>query len=1116
MIRVRGKAATLARALSFAALAIAAIPLHAQPPSKRLSDWLLEQPASPDAYPLGLSWRVPGEIAAQLALRRDLLQAIAASTEVDAQAAARLRDWLVALPVTGRVLVASADARWLQANPAHDPLIAPNDTVILPIRPRTVTVVTQSGERCSVPHRAGHEALAYAKACDPAHAGSADFAWIAQPDGRVQRFGVALWNAQEQAEPAPGAWIWAPSRKSGWREVVGEKLIRFLATQGPAPDPTPGAARAEPSLPQIPRARTTDGPRVTASDWGNAGLLQMPTARMRPAGDFSFTLSYTEPYTRGNVFVQPLDWLEAGFRYINVENRPYGDPSFASDQGYKDKGFDVKFRLWQESAYAPEVALGFRDFVGTGLFSGEYLVGSKRTGPFDWTLGVGWGYLAGRVDVRDPHTASQGQVGNFNFGAYFSGPAKLFGGVEYQTPWAPLSLKLEYDPNDFQHEPQANNQKFDSHWNFGLVYRLARWADLSVGLQRGNTLGASLALHTPLDQLWVPKVSDPPRVPVAAARPRQAGDWTKTAAEIRRQTGWTVTEFDVGRNELHVTLADARGEYVRERVDKAVAVLHRDAPPNVDRFVLSYVERGLTTAEHVIERDTWVAQHTQALPPHEKRATVIAQPPRGLGDAGPVYAAAAPRWDGGFGLDLDTSYGGPDAFVLYQLALLARGSLRLSADDRTWAQGAIKVGLVDNYDKFDYDAPSNLPRVRTDVRQYKTTSTVMMPNLQLTHVGRADENNFYSVYGGYLEEMYAGVGGEWLYRPFGSRIALGADVNAVQQRDYDQHFGLRDYQTVTGHGTLYWDTGWNGVQANISAGRYLAKDWGATLDVYREFKNGVRFGAFATKTNVSAEEFGEGSFDKGVYLRIPFDAMLTRSSTGVGNFVWRPLTRDGGAMLFRSVRLYGLTNPRDPRTLERGPAPRPNEELPPAERSERWQPPAEAPQPYTQVVAKAPAKAWRADPRFEQDLREALYRQGFRDIALGYDYTHRLDVTVSHEVLRPISLAVGRAARTALQLGPLEMREIRVSFVEGNAAVLRYDFADLYKLRRYYAGELAEADIEPTIAVEQLQRPRREANPIAELGNMQTLPAERSVGERLNDQPLFGRIKEDFAAAGQQ
>ena len=38
------------------------------------------------------------------------------------------------------------------------------------------------------------------------------------------------------------------------------------------------------------------------------------------------------------------------------------------------------------------VALGWRDFLGTGAFSGEYVVANKRTGNFDWSLGLGWGF----------------------------------------------------------------------------------------------------------------------------------------------------------------------------------------------------------------------------------------------------------------------------------------------------------------------------------------------------------------------------------------------------------------------------------------------------------------------------------------------------------------------------------------------------------------------------------------------------------------------------------------------------------------------------------------------------------------------------------------------------
>src|SRR5699024_2382458 len=173
--------------------------------------------------------------------------------------------------------------------------------------------------------------------------------------------------------------------------------------------------------------------------------------------------------------------------------------------------------------------------------------------------------------------------------------------------------------------------------------------------------------------------------------------------------------------------------------------------------------------------------------------------------------------------------------------------------------------------------------------------------------------NWYGMaYGGYLESMYAGAGGEILYRPANEAWTLGANINRVRKRAFSQHFGFRDYRETTGHVTAYVKTGIQDILAKVSAGRYLAGDWGGTLDLSRQFDNGVRMGVWATLTNVSSEDFGEGSFDKGFYISIPFDLMLPRSTTSRANLVWQPLIRDGGAMLNRRYDLYGLTSARDP------------------------------------------------------------------------------------------------------------------------------------------------------------------------------------------------------------
>jgi len=186
-------------------------------------------------------------------------------------------------------------------------------------------------------------------------------------------------------------------------------------------------------------------------------------------------------------------------------------------------------------------------------------------------------------------------------------------------------------------------------------------------------------------------------------------------------------------------------------------------------------------------------------------------------------------------------------------------------------------------------------------------------------------SQYASAYAGYLEPMFAGVGAEWMVRPFAGGTAFGIDVNRVQQRNFRQDFGFDEagsqtgYRVTTGHASLYWNTGVSDVVAKLSAGRYLAGDTGATIDLSRTFRNGLVLGAFLTRTNVSTARFGEGSFDKGLYLAIPFDAFLARSSNAVAGFTFRPLTRDGGAKLARAVELYDVTGPADGRTLNFGP-----------------------------------------------------------------------------------------------------------------------------------------------------------------------------------------------------
>jgi hypothetical protein len=66
----------------------------------------------------------------------------------------------------------------------------------------------------------------------------------------------------------------------------------------------------------------------------------------------------------------------------------------------------------------------------------------------------------------------------------------------------------------------------------------------------------------------------------------------------------------------------------------------------------------------------------------------------------------------------------------------------------------------------------------------------------------------------------------------------------------------------------------------------------------------VELGVFFTKTNVSAAQFGEGSFDKGFTITIPLDWVLPISTQSEISTVIRPVQRDGGQPLAGDATLY--------------------------------------------------------------------------------------------------------------------------------------------------------------------------------------------------------------------
>ena len=154
--------------------------------------------------------------------------------------------------------------------------------------------------------------------------------------------------------------------------------------------------------------------------------------------------------------------------------------------------------------------------------------------------------------------------------------------------------------------------------------------------------------------------------------------------------------------------------------------------------------------------------------------------------------------------------------------------------------------------------------------------------------------------GGILEDMFSGIGIEYLNFREDTNYSFGVELFKVKKRDYEWGFGHLDYENTTLTANFYYrNYGLIPFDLKLSAGEYLAGDTGSTIELSRSFANGVRYGVFATFTDVSKQQFGEGSFDKGLFFNIPIFGNAI-------SYTWRPLTKDPGAKLVRRNTLNDL------------------------------------------------------------------------------------------------------------------------------------------------------------------------------------------------------------------
>jgi hypothetical protein len=249
-------------------------------------------------------------------------------------------------------------------------------------------------------------------------------------------------------------------------------------------------------------------PRPSLNLYGMTGLIDMPSAEMQPDAQLSFTAGYFGGFLRNTIAAQILPWMEVGFRYSVLDDYLGG----SGDTTLYDRSLDLKLRMFEEGPAWPSLALGFQDFLGTGIYSGEYVTATKNIatedllgGDLKLTGGIGWGRFAGRSGFDNPlcqngnrfctRPAFSGEGGTVDFGQFFSGQDMgIFGGVEWQTPIEDVVFKLEYSDDPYTSERQSGSFDPKMGLNFGAEYHPFDGVELGAYYMYGSEVGVRLTL----------------------------------------------------------------------------------------------------------------------------------------------------------------------------------------------------------------------------------------------------------------------------------------------------------------------------------------------------------------------------------------------------------------------------------------------------------------------------------------------------------------------------------------------------------------------------------------------------------------------------------------------
>jgi len=648
---------------------------------------------------------------------------------------------------------------------------------------------------------------------------------------------------------------------------------------------------------------------------GQTGLINMPDGRIGEDGTWRIGLSQADPYRALWTSVSILPFLEVSGRYTQVINTTGFTGKYAESYGdYKDKAADVKVLFLAESDLLPAIAGGIQDIQGTGLFKSQYIAVSKKIGDFDLSLGYG----VERIDG-------------------------VFGGVRYRAPAIPgLALVAEWDAINYASDIRAEetgvyNRKHGA--SYGLEYQWG-WLGLQASYQQGN-VGINGYVTIPLgDKEFVPKFDEPEPYTRLTKRP-SLDEWKSDQRHLARlvdalhRQDFKSVGVHIDGKRLELSLTNVRISHMSRAVGRAARTALLLSPKEINEISITYSVADLAVATYTfIDLNRLRGYFSGTVSRKELASSVLIRSagPGELHSRDAVNQALAAFEvetaklnllynDGGDSIalqyedkDLNRFRINPrmslyinDPSGAFRYDIFLRGTMERHIADQVFFRGAIDATIVEDVSEVDNPSNSQLPHVRSDIAEYKKGSKVKINRLLLNKYYQPSERVYARASAGIYEEMYDGIGGQVLYLPQRGNWATDLTVDALWQRDYDGGLGLLDYSTVTAFAGLHYRLPL-GMKATVRAGRFLARDNGARVEFKRRFESGFELGMWYTVTDgndiMPPGSPGNPYHDKGIFLAMPLNSMLTKDTQSVANMSISPWTRDVGQMVESPGDLY--------------------------------------------------------------------------------------------------------------------------------------------------------------------------------------------------------------------